>query len=81
MTSKLYTIHITLDEVIALRKARDITLTQFRVMKEENDKWDTLPHNDTQRDLNALVDKVNEEVYHQYQNKLKDKDFYDLSGR
>ncbi len=69
MANKLYTIHITLDEVIALRKARDITLTKFRVMKEENDRWETLPHNDTQRDLNALVDKVNEEVYSQYRKK------------
>ena len=43
-------------------------------MKEENDKWETLPHNDTQRDLNALVDKVNEEVYSQYQNELKAKE-------
>jgi hypothetical protein len=74
MTNKLYTIHITLDEVIALRKARDITINKFRVMKEENDKWETLPHNDTQRDLNALVDKVNEEVYSQYQNELKAKE-------
>ena len=74
MKNKIYTIHITLDEVIALRKARDITLTQFRLMKEENDKWNTLPHNDTQRDLNALVDKVNEEVYSQYQNELKAKE-------
>lgn len=71
MKSKLYTIHITLNEVIALRKARDITLAKFKVMKKENDKWDTLPHNDTQRALNGLVDKVNEEVYSQYQNELK----------
>ena len=71
MKNKIYTIHITLDEVIALRKAKDITLEKFRVMMEENDKWETLPHKDTQRDLNALVDKVNEEVYSQYQNELK----------
>lgn len=71
MKSKLYTIHITLDEVIALRNAKNITLEKFRVMKEENDKWDTLPHNNTKRALNALVDKVNETVYNQYQNELK----------
>ena len=60
MTNKLYTVHITLDEVIALRKARDITLSKFRVMKEESDNWNILPHKDTQRDLNALLDKVND---------------------
>jgi hypothetical protein len=73
MTNKIYTIHITLDEVIALRNARNITIEKFRVMKEENDKWETLPHNDTQRDLNALVDKVNEEVYSQYRKKQIEK--------
>tara|TARA_Y100001937_G_C6991004_1_gene272090 strand:+ start:475 stop:720 length:246 start_codon:yes stop_codon:yes gene_type:complete len=79
MTNKLYTVHITLDEVIALRKARDITLAKFKEMKKsadpvENYRWETLPHNDTRRDLNALVDKVNEEVYNQYQNELKAKE-------
>ena len=81
MKSKLYTIHISLDEVIALRQARDITINKFNEMKKRNDEWDTLPHNDTQRVLNALVDKVNETVYYQYQNELKAKDFYDLSRR
>ena len=76
MTNKLYTVHITLNEVIALRKAKDITIAKFREMKKSADpvehyKWESLPHNDTQRDLNALVDKVNEEVYNQYQNELK----------
>jgi hypothetical protein len=80
MKNKIYTIHMTIDEVNALRKARDITVNKFIVMKKEHDKqhklglesaWDTLPHNDTQRDLYALVDKVNEEVNCQYQNELK----------
>ena len=80
MKNKIYTIHMTIDEVHALRRARDITVNNFIRMKKEHDKnhelglefaWNTLPHNDTQRDLNALVDKVNEEVYSQYQNKLK----------